>query len=254
MSLQTHQYKPKLINEFDYCLRTLFDRPSSMVLIVGDWKTGKTDFGLLIAERLLELNVVREIASNIETNDERITFITDLPSLKQWLHKDNIRKLYIFDEAGVHLHKRRSMSAKNVAIVTLLPEISKAHARLIAIMQNPRSIDSEMLDPTWCKGLIQKLSKYRARFVSELFIDKVIFEFEDVPRTSIKFDPYKIAPFRLTTPKDIPSNLKTKDLQILWQWAINGKTCNDLQIHSMTLNRLVRAFVRDTLNQKSEVT
>jgi len=242
-------------NDFDYCLFKLFNLPSSMILIVGDWKTGKTDFALLIAERLLELNIVSKIASNIYTKDDRIIFISDLPTLRSWLHGDKTRKLYIFDEVGMHLHKRRSMSRKNIAFMTILPEISKARARLICIMQNPESIDKELISPVWCKGLIIKDNLYKAKFISELFPgDQKVFEFNPVPKTTIPFDPYAIAPFELSSPKDIPDYIKKQHLEILWEWAVNNKTIHKLGLHPMQLHRIVKRFVKQVLETQSEFT
>lgn len=239
-------------NDFDFCLKKLFDLPSSFVLIFGDWKTGKTDFALLIAERLLELDIVTEVASNIKSPDPRLKFISDLPHLRKWLHGSNTRKLYIFDEAGVHLHKRRSMSAKNVSFMTLLPEISKAHARMIAVTQNPASIDAELLSPVWCKGLIIKENLYKARFISELFpSDKKVYEFYPVPPTTIPFDPYAIAPFQLTAPVDVPDAfLNDEEKKILWEWSVNNLSARRLNLHPMQLNRILRKFVREVLTSK----
>ncbi|MEM5867576.1 MAG: hypothetical protein QXG39_06620, partial [Candidatus Aenigmatarchaeota archaeon] len=107
------QTQTDFLYPFDQILKRIFSVPT-MVLIVGDWKTGKTDFALLIAERLLELEIVKKVASNIETKDPRITFISSLERLKQWLHMDKIRKLYILDEAGVHIPRRTPMKEKNV--------------------------------------------------------------------------------------------------------------------------------------------
>lgn len=243
------------LNEFDFCLKKLFDLPSSFVLIIGDWKTGKTDFALLIAERLLELRIVSKVASNIKTWDSPVEFIDNLPTLKEWLHKGKERKLYIFDEAGIHLHRRRSMSKKNIGFMTLLPEISKAHARMIGITQNPMSIDKELLSPVWCKGLIFKLSKLKVRIVSELLPPgEEVKEFFPVPKTNIPFDPYAIAPFKLTAPTQVPANLKDRDLQILWEWSVNNKTAHNLGLHTMQINRIVKKFVRQVLLEQFKTT
>ena len=244
--------KVKIENAFDKCLLYMFGLPASLVLIIGDWKTGKTDFALLIAERLLEIGLIKEVASNIKTSDPRIKFVADLPSLREWLFYSDRRKtkLYIFDEAGSHLHRRRSMSRKNIAFVKILPEISKARAKMIAIMQNPESIDKELLSPVWCKGLIIKENKYRAKFISEFFPEEKEVEFFPVPRTTIPFDPYDIADFSLTRPKQIPATIKDEDLKILWEWSVNNKSTRQLDIHPMKLNRIVRKFVKQILEKE----
>jgi hypothetical protein len=253
------QQKQVIDNDFDMCVKAFFDQPATMILIVGDWKTGKTDFSLLLAERMLKLGIVQKVASNIETKgDNTITFISDLPTLKDWLYGDRTRKLYIFDEAGLHVHRRRSMSAKNIAILTLMPEISKAHARLILILHNLEALDKELTSTVWCKGLIEKDNKYHARFISftkPLLNEEFSMEFYPVPRTNIPFDPYAIAPFKLTRPTQIPLSLKDKELQILWEWSVNNKSVVQLGLHPQQLNRIVRPFVKKVLQeQASDVT
>jgi len=251
--------KQVIDNDFDMCVKVFFDQPATMVLIVGDWKTGKTDFSLLLAERMLKLGIVEKVASNIETKSDMIKFISDLPTLKEWLFGDNSRKLYIFDEAGLHVHRRRSMSAKNIAIVTLMPEISKAHARLIMILHNVEGFDKELTSTVWCKGLIEKDNKYHVRFISltKPFPNgEFSMEFYPIPKTNIPFDPYALAPFQLTRPTPIPSTLKNKELQILWEWAVNNKSVQQLGLHPQQFNRIVRPFVKKVLQAetKSDIT
>lgn len=248
------QQKQVIDNDFDMCIKAFFDQPATMILIVGDWKTGKTDFSLLLAERMLKLGIVSKVASNIETKGNSITFISDLPTLREWLYGDNIRKLYIFDEAGLHVHRRRSMSAKNIAVVTLMPEISKARARLIMILHNLEGFDKELTSTVWCKGLIEKDNKYHARFISftkPLPNGEFSMEFFPVPKTNIPFDPYALAPFKLTRPTQIPSTLKDKERQILWEWAVNNKPVHQLGLHPQQFNRIVRPFVKKVLQAET---
>jgi len=44
---------------------------------------------------------------------------------------------------------------------------------------------------------------------------------------------------------------KDKHFQILWQWAIEGKSCSKMDIHPQTLNRIVRKFVKNSLEEHS---
>lgn len=150
-------------NVWHYVLHTLFEKPA-VVLIGGNWKTRKTDMALLIAEICLKRpswfnpqhrTLVTEVASNIDTLGA-FPMITDLISLRQWLFESSKCKLFLFDEANVHLPSRRAMSGKNVAVVQLLAEISKAHARMIVIGQNLLSFDKEFLNDVWCRGIFIK--------------------------------------------------------------------------------------------------
>lgn len=234
---------------FDKVLKKIFSMPV-MVLIVGDWKTGKTDFSLLLAERLLELGIVKKAASNIETSDPRIEFVSSLEKLKYWLHMDRMHKLYVFDEVGVHLPRRTPMKEKNVQALQLLPEVSKARAKLIIVTQDPDSIDSQLTNPVWCKCLIVKDSLKKVRFISDLF--PKVMRFWNVPATSIKFDPYKIAPFTVKEPTRMPDwILKDEQYQLLWKWAVEGQTFKNLGVHPWMLNRLIRKFLKTLLTEST---
>jgi len=176
-------------------LYRLFNGPS-IVIIGGTWKTGKTDFGLKITEDLIKLGIVTEVAANIDTKGH-YPQITDLISLKQWLYGTRNRKLYIFDEASEHLPNTRSMCGKSVGIKSLIPQVSKAHGRMIIIGHNIKKIDAEAYDTTWCRALIMKpLKPYTympARIYSPLFAKPILLS--KISPTKISFDPYTLAPF-----------------------------------------------------------
>jgi len=241
--------KSVIKNRWHYVLHKLFERPS-LVLIGGKWKTGKTDFALFIAECLLKLpswsnpehkTIVAEVASNIETFG-RFPMISDMISLKQWLYGSNKRKLYILDEANIHLPSRRAMSGKSVEFVKLLAEISKAHARIIVIGQDVLSVDKMFLEEIWCRGVFVKESLKKAQLFSTELIRP--YTFSNIPPTSIKFNPYAIAPFT-----EKPSGkvfFKDTDKQVLWDWS-HGKSLKELGLHPMALNRLLRKYVRENL-------
>jgi hypothetical protein len=238
------------LQPFDQILKRIFSIPV-MALVVGDWKTGKTDFALLIAERLLELGIVKKVASNIETNDPRIEFVSSLEKLKYWLHMDKIRKLYILDEAGVHVPRRTPMKEKNVKAIQLLPEISKAHAKLIIVTQDPDGIDSQFLNPVWLKAMFVKDSLKNARLISDFF--ESVITLRDIPPTSIKFDPYAIAPFTLDEPFNVPEwVMKDDSYKLLWEYAVNNKSIDQLKVHPMKMNRLVRQFIRYVLTSNQD--
>ena len=151
-------------------LRSLFNQPC-LILILGKWRTGKTDFSLLIAELALKWKLIDKVASNIYTfNDPRIEHITSLGKLKRWLHADHSTKLYIFDEALAHLPSRTAMSHKNIGILKLLAELSKGHGRMILCSQTHK-IDSALRDHTFLRGVIIKRTKKIAEVYSDLWED-----------------------------------------------------------------------------------
>jgi len=229
--------------EFFYVLRKLFSIPS-VVLIGGKWKLGKTDFALLIAETLQKLKLITEVASNIYTSDH-YPQITDLVTLKHWLYETRHLKLYILDEANLHLQKRRWMSSKNVEIIKLLPEISKAHSRMIIVGQELYEIDSILTNPTWIRGLFIKEKLKKVKVISNLL--KKEYTFWDVPKTSIPFDPYTIAP--LTENPDITNIFKDKDYNTMYEWAKGKNYASCGFNHPQQFNRWLRKNVLKLLEQ-----
>lgn len=238
-------------------LYRLFDVPG-VVLIQGAGKCGKTDFGLKIAEDLSKMAIFpsrpneplimkEAIASNIDTKNF-YPQIYDLISLKDWLYADTRRKVYIFDEANQWLSNLRTMSSSNVAFTTLLPQVTKGHARMIVIGHDFTGVDINVSRAAWCKGIFTKTSLKTALLTSNLFHQPI--EFDNISRTSVPFDPYAVAPFQ-----ERPTNvLRFKDVEkeVLWKWS-NGSTIQELNLHKMQLNRLVRKYVRQTLENDFHV-
>ena len=69
----------------------------------------------------------------------------------------------------------------------------------------------------------------------------------DMPKTNIQFDTWDSATFTEHGKDDVPK-FKDKDLQVLWKWS-HGHTCKDVGLHYMQLNRLVRKFIKETLEK-----
>jgi len=242
-------------NKWQYVLHKLFDYPS-IVLIGGRWKTGKTDFALFIAENLLKMPfgqgggmMISEVASNIKTDNPKFRYIYDLVSLRNWLYESKCRKLYIFDEASEHLPSRRAMTTKTVSFIQLIPEISKAHARMIVIGHQLLTIDKTFLDDVWCRGVFLKLGLKKAQLFSSLLTHP--YTFSNIPATSIKFDPYAIAPFQETPSGSVI--FKDEDKQLVWRW-LDGETYKQLGVHNMKLNRIIKKILRFYMENELHVT
>lgn len=229
---------------FERIVRKLFSTPSINLIgsyeagHMGVWKTGKTDLFLLLSEILLDLGLVDEVASNIETNDT-YPYIHDLETLKYWLHKGKKTKLYGLDEANIHLPSRRAMSSKSVDIIQIFPEISKARARLVVIGQKLSSLDSELRGTGWVKGAFQKVDLKTVYITSPFF--KRSYTFHDIPRTSIKFDQYLQAPFTLK-PIDAPF-FDNENFSKLYRFGQGTKMQEFGYHHGMTFNRDLRKWI-----------
>jgi len=69
-----------------------------------------------------------------------------------------------------------------------------------------------------------------------------------IPRTSIKFDTWDVAPFKEYGVVKKPK-FKTKELADLWDWC-HGMTYTELGLHTMQLNRLSRKYVKEYMERE----
>jgi len=238
-------------------LHRLFDVPG-VVLIEGIGKVGKTDFALKISQDLTSLPsrhataqdremLIKDVASNIETKGF-YPQIYDLISIKDWLYSSTHRKLYIFDEANEYLSNLRVMSSSNVGFTRLLPQVTKAHARMIVVGHDFAAIDKNILRNAWCKGMFRKTSLKTALLLSTSF--NQTFQFNEISRTTVPFDPYAVAPFQEKPTGVI--RFKEGEKEQAWQW-VNGSSPKDLGLHPMQINRLVRKLLRQYMEMDSHL-
>lgn len=242
--------RPIPIYTWSTILRKLFEVPG-IVSIQGAGKVGKTDFALKISEDLRKIPArdsstnrpeplivhQTDIASNIDT-EGYYKQVYDLINLKAWLYDNNHRKLYIFDEANEHLSNLRVMSGQSVGFTRLLPQVTKAHARMIVIGHSMGRVDGAILDDAWCKGIFFKTDLKTAELFSHLFNRPQ--RFTGINKTRVPFDPYAVAPFQEKPAGSV--YFKDEDRQLLWRWA-NGETYKELGIHNMTLHRKIQKYV-----------
>lgn len=207
-------------------LKKIFRNPI-LATIEGDWKTGKTDCALFFSEVLLENDIIDEVSTNIHT-EGHYQQISDIQNLKYWLHRNNKRKLYIFDELNENLPSRRAMSNKSVDIIGILPECSKARARVLGLAQDIESVDSTFRKKVWSKAFFRKFqtreSKVKNLAIISPFLLKKRYEFFDIPKTSIHFNPYLLAPF--TEKPSTENTYLDEDLNRYSRWA-NGVSWKD---------------------------
>lgn len=172
-------------------LKTLFKDPI-VILMLGDWRTGKTDTSLLIGYLAKKWKLIDKIGSNVWTfNNPEVEYITSTGKLKKWLHADKNTKLFIFDEGLAHIPRRTAMSQKNIGMLKLLAELSKGHARMIICSQIAK-LDSDILNPAFTRAIFIKRSKKVLECHSRYFSSRV---FKKLPRSPIRFDPDRLASF-----------------------------------------------------------
>jgi hypothetical protein len=221
-------------------LGKLFKR-TSMVLIEGKWKTGKTAFALFLAEKLLEYKYVSEVASNIDTQGTFL-LINDTHTLKEWLSSSKRLKLFIFDEANELLPNTGFMKKENISFKAIIPQISKRKGRLIVIGHDISTIDKTLKNSVWCRGVFKKRNLKTAILTAYWNTHKPI-NIYNIPNTKIPFDPELSASWQ-----DRPDKLlmyKNEKLQKMYEYAFNGKNYKDLgYTNRETLRRDVKATLK----------
>lgn len=231
-------------------LEAIFKLPASVVMIKGEWKCGKTDFALRIAEDLLKWHIIEKVGSNIPvTIDEysylhgKYTYITNMPTLKQWLWQDRIDKLFIYDESVSSASNRRSMSGLNVAWLDVVSQLSKGKGKLIAICHTEDYLESVFYNPTFLRAEIEKLDKKRAVIHSPLLPDPRT-EIYDIPRTKLVFDPYRIATFK--NEGEVQANaIGRENSRVLLAWLENPNFGTVGRLHGLHQEQVKRIIVKE---------
>jgi len=229
----------------------LFKRgTSAFIIILGRRETGKTDFALLIAEILASKGIIKHFATNIKIYNAPfiIRHVTNLDDLREWSEETKGPKLFIFDEFGKSMRRRSPMSSLNVQLIDEFQILRKHKLSVIAITVNEKYADTAVLGSDVLDGYFSK-PNYKNQKVA-IYVD-LLEGFSKgitgIPPTSIDFDTWDVAPFR-EHGKDAKPKFKDKDLNILWEWS-HGKTYKDVGLHKMQINRLVRKFIRQTLEK-----
>jgi hypothetical protein len=236
----------KYPESFLHILRSIYNLPASVIVVRGEWKTGKTDFALFTAQVLRELGLITHIGSNIEVYKDtafnepdnlNVNYIDALNTLKVWASAVG-KKLFIYDEVIESMPSRSSMSRLNVSWLRFLPQLSKLHTHLIVITQERSLIDSIFKNKIFNRGEWDKISLTTAVFRSRsLGIRGYILK--NVPKTMFIFNPYKIASFQLeqssTAFETLPRTLQVAKL--LSEKRTIGYITNQLGIQHLQVYR-----------------
>jgi len=233
--------KQNEVRAFYEMLKILLANPC-LIIMLGDWRTGKTDTSLLIAHLAKKWKLVDRIGSNIWTyNNPLVEYVTSMGSLRRFLYQDRSIKLFPFDEALTHLPRRRAMSKKSVDVVSLIPELSKAHGRMIFIAQTEK-IDSELWDTAFLRATMRKESK------TVLTVKSTLFEsvsFTGVPRSPIRFDKDRLAEFSVSENVGFDSlSLEVKCASLYAGGTSLSTIAKDLALHRELVKRNIRKVLK----------
>lgn len=230
----------------------LFKRQISAFLIIfGRRGTGKTDYALHMAEILFKARVIQHFATNVKIYESKVPFvkITNLDDLKFWAKNEKGKKLFIFDEIGRSMPRRRPMSTLTVKLIMEFQILRKYKLSTISCTVNESLVDGSILGPDILDGYFNKPNFRNPKIA--LYVDMLEYFHKTIlgiPRTNIKFDTWDSALFTEHGPLKAPA-FKKKHLEQLWKWS-HGATYKDLGIHNMQLHRILKKFVKETLERK----
>jgi len=240
-----------MMNEPEKIISDLFKYPAPIVFIIGRYATGKTDFALRIAETLLQSQIVDKVGTNIKVeHNPNFDYITNIPSLKKWLASDRLRKLFILDEAGIHVDTRNPMGRINREIRHLGFLLRKFRGKLIFVSQRAKDIEGTFRDTDIWLATFHKFSKKRAVLFSN--ISDVPLVIENIPRTNVKFDTYDIAEFGTESTDFEP---ETQEQAMLKEWLEHGnyrKVARQFGIaHTTQAKRIILEQIKNLLLTKA---
>lgn len=206
----------RTVSLLDSCLFKIYDTPASITVVRDKWKTGKTDFALRLTwdELKNRLSIIKHVASNVQT--DKLQYINNFEDFELWLFQNRERKAFIYDEAVKSTPSRRAMSQINTKWLEFVPELSKGKCHLIVITQEEDYTEKLFLHPTFVRARWIKQEKT----VVDLIIsgEQEIHRFRDVPKTTVQFDPYAIATWKMESETQT-FNIIDNDIKIALDYA-----------------------------------
>ena len=195
--------------------------PTIIGVVSGFLGTGKTDFSLKIAELFLRKGYVKYIITNIkpiETHPDfrkfkgRYIEVSTLSELIVKLYElKDVPKIFILDEAAIHISNRRAMSKLNLIMNNLMRLFRKLKTHYIVTTQDFGSIDKAVREAA--NLLIYKETRDKA-YVQELFeLPAKEYYLVDIRGTTIPFDTTDVADFQI----DIDTDTFSQALRIIAQ-------------------------------------
>jgi len=232
----------------------MFRDDSHFTIITGKNKSGKTTLAINLMEHAFEDPELKfkGFGSNVQGVKScpfEMDFITDLETLKDKAKGTNGKYLFLFDEMGKSMGKRRFMAKLNTEFLNQLQVIRKYKLSLIGCAIGD-SVDREVLKPYYLNSYIDKGSRYTKKNMTYFDIDlEATRQFTNLSKCKTKFHQYSVATF-YTQRILKPSDFKDEKRQRLLSYA-QGTPIKDLGVHYEIFNREVRAFIEQKLRQEA---
>lgn len=233
---------------WDTCLKKhYYETPASLSLVEGKWKTGKTDFALFLSVDELKnrLGFIEEVASNVKTFNNETVYIDNFIDLEMWMFKNRKRKIFIYDEAIKATPSRRAMSEINTKWLQFVPELSKGKCHLIVVTQEPDYTEKLFLHPTFVRAHWIKRDLKTVDLISQYY--KGVNRFHDLPKTSVNFDPYLIAVWKLEA--EVETKIVDEDIKIALDYAQGMRSHAIMQKYGLRYRNDLTLAVRRAISK-----
>jgi len=237
---------------------------------LGRNQSGKTDFNLLLLERLHTLGLADGFGSNIPDLDTskctepfEIDFIEDFATLKkrcQMLNPDPEKhgiKRYFFlaDEMGNWAPKDKPWL--NVDFIREMQQVRKYGLCMLGTAID--RVDSRILNEKHFHGYYMKVSKSNPTIaVYYNWINHRRMELIKIPRTKIKFNTWHSASFYMEprAPNDLQITVLNPEHEIVKKYLECGETWRESGIHRQTgkraIGKVLQYHMKHCLNSMQE--
>jgi hypothetical protein len=186
-------------------LTDMLTTPAPIFYLFGEPGSGKTNFGLLLAQLYQREHPDAELASNIRTWREADAWLPSYPQLEEWLdeqtrsvegggvtrREDANPRLFVFDEASSHASGRGKQGAEaGQKLGPLVYKIRKARCGLVIIGHDGRDVHPAV------RTLATVVQRYRGELKRATVYEDVknregrgqIVELRGIPETDYRYD------------------------------------------------------------------
>lgn len=230
--------------------RHMFKDDSHFTIITGKNKAGKTTMAFNLMEKAQTLDLgFTGYGSNVHgvKSPFEMDFIQDMETLTEIVGA-NDKYLFLFDEMGKSLGKRRFMARLNVDFLDKLQVIRKYRLSMIGCAIGD-SVDREILQPYYLNSWIDKGSRYTKPKATYYDIDlEASREFSNLQRCQTSFKQYSVATFSLEARLQY-TDFQDDKKQRIYRWA-QGETIKELGLDATQFRRDLRAFVLESSREK----
>lgn len=236
------------VYSFNGFIKQIYGRSESVfTCVVGENETGKTDFNLLLMERIHDLGIGHRFGSNMQTlkADFEIEFIEDFETLEKTCRmlnpdpkKYGLKKFFYF---GSEIGKwaPRDQAWKNTKLIEKLQTVRKYGLSMLTDAID--RVDARVLNKRFFAGKFEKPFKSNKKFaVYNNWATGQTFQFKDIPKTRIDFDTYETANFYMAP--QVPDNavVPLNEEHKMVAKYLKSSSWKKLGIDTKTGNRAVR--------------